>query len=141
MVNLLLVLGCTPQATYMRKWQAAENMSHRWAGGTIREERLSEDEATVFKELGTPDVIRFYRQVPTRERVYSWIYEASNQVIWFVEGQRVDYVEVDANTLPLSKEEQQTLKQKAFASGVLAGVVGGLATGFILLGEDIGLRN
>lgn len=141
MISLLLVSGCTPQAKYMQKWQPADNMSTRWAGGTIREDRLSEDEATVFKELGTPDVIRFYRRVPTRDRVYTWIYEAPNQVIWFVEGQRVDYVEVDANTLSLSRAEQQTLKQKAFASGVVAGAVGALATGFILLGEEIGLKN
>jgi len=140
MIILLQVSGCTQQASYMRQWQPAERMSNRWAGGTIRAERLSEDEATVFKELGTPDVIRFFRRVPTRERVYTWIYEASTQVIWFVDGQRVDYVEVDANTLPLSRAEQQAIKQKAFAGGVLAGAVGTLATGFILLGEDIGLK-
>jgi hypothetical protein len=140
-IILLLGSGCTPQAGYMRKWQPAEHISNRWAGGTIRADRLSEDEAGVFKELGTPDIIRLYRRVPTRERVYTWIYEASNQVIWFVDGQRVDYVEVDANTLPLSRAEQQTLKQKAIAGGVVAGAVGALAAGFILFGEDIGLRN
>jgi hypothetical protein len=33
------------------------------------------------------------------------------------------------------------LKQKAIAGGVVAGAVGALAAGFILFGEDIGLRN
>jgi hypothetical protein len=141
MMTLLLVTGCTSQATYMQKWQPTDRISNRWADGTIRADRLSDDEAAAFQELGTPDVIRFYRRVPTRERVYAWIYEASNQVIWFVDGQRMDYVEVDDNTLPLTQEEQQTLKSKAFAGGVLFGAVGALATGFILFGEDIGLRD
>lgn len=141
MIVLLLVAGCTPQARYMRKWQPAERISNRWAGGTIRAERLSADEAVVFEELGTPDVIRLYRQVPTRERVYAWIYEESNQVIWFVEGQQVEYVEVDKNSLPLSRMARQTLRQKALAGGILMGTVGSLATGFVLLGEDIGLKN
>ncbi|ETX07914.1 MAG: hypothetical protein ETSY2_08450 [Candidatus Entotheonella gemina] len=141
MIILLLVAGCTPQASYMRKWQPAERIANRWSGGTVRTDRLSEDEAAVFEELGTPDVIRLYRQVPTRERVYAWIYEESNRVIWFVEGQRADYVEVDKNTLPLSRASRQTLRQKAFAGGILVGTIGSLATGFILLGEDVGLKN
>jgi hypothetical protein len=141
MIMLLLVAGCAPQAAYMRKWQAAESISNRWAGGTIRADRLSGDEAAAFEELGAPDVFRFYRQVPTRERVYAWVYEQSNRVLWFVDGQRVNYVEVDSNTSPLSQAAQQTLKQKAFAGGVLAGAVGALATGFIVLGEDIGLKD
>ncbi len=141
MIILLLVAGCTPQATYMRKWRQAERISNRWAGGTIRANRLSEDEAVAFEEFGTPDVIRLYRQVPTRERVYAWIYEEANQVVWFVDGQRMDYVEVDSNTLPLSRESRETLKQKAFVGGMLVGTIGALATGTVLLGEDIGLKD
>jgi hypothetical protein len=141
MMILLLVAGCTPQASYMRKWQPAERIANRWAGGTIRAERLSKDEATTFKKLGTPDVIRFYRRVPTRERVYAWIYEASHQVVWFVDGQRVDYVDVDTNPLPLSRAERQTFKHQAFTGGVLAGTVGALAAGLTLFSEDIGLKN
>jgi hypothetical protein len=141
MIGLLLLAGCAPQASYMRKWRPDERIGNRWTDGDIREKRLSEDEAATFKELGAPDVIRFYRQAPTRERVYVWIYEVSNQVVWFVDHQRVDYVAVDDNTLPLSQAQRQTLEQKAFAGGILAGAVGALATGFILLDKDIGLRD
>lgn len=141
MIMILLVVGCTPQASYMRKWKPADRIANRWERGTIRADRLSEGEAVVYEELGTPDVIRLYRQVPTRERVYAWIYEEPNRVVWFVDGERMDYVEVDKNTLPLSQESRQALRQKAFAGGILVGAVGTLATGFILLGEDIGLRN
>lgn len=141
MIILLLVAGCTPQARYMRKWQVSERITNRWEDGTIRENRLSEDEAAVYEALGTPDVIRLYRQVPTRERVYAWIYEEPNRIIWFVEGQQREYVEVDRNTLPLSRASRQTLRQKAFAGGILAGTVGALATGFVLLGEDVGLKD
>ncbi len=140
-VVLLFAMGCTPQANYMRKWQPAERIANRWSGGTIRAERLSEDETAVFEELGTPDVIRRFRRVHTRKPVYAWIYEVSNQVIWFVDGRRVDYVAVDKSTLPLTRAERQTVGQKAFTGGVMGGVIGALATGFILLGEDIGLKN
>jgi hypothetical protein len=141
MMLLLLVAGCTPHASYMQKWQPVERIANRWSGGTIRADRLSEDEKAAFEALGTPDVIRFFRQVPTSERVYAWIYEASNQVIWFVDGQQVDYVEVDSNPLPLSWAERQTLQQKIFAGGILAGTIGALATGFILFSEDVGLKD
>ena len=141
MIALLFLVGCAPQARYMRKWRPDERIANRWTDGDIRQNRLSEDEAATFNTLGAPDVIRFYRQAPTRERVYLWIYEASNEMVWFVDHQRVDYVEVDDGALPLSQSQQQSLEQKAFAGGVLAGVVGALATGFILLGEDIGLRD
>jgi hypothetical protein len=141
MMILLLVAGCTSQASYMQKWQPVERIANRWSGGSIQADRLSEDETAAFEALGTPDVIRFFRQVPTSERVYAWIYEASNQVVWFVDGQRVDYVEVDSNTMSLSRAERQTLQQKTFAGGMLAGTIGALATGFILFSEDIGLKD
>lgn len=141
MAGLMLVAGCTSQASYMRKWKPAERTANRWAGGVIRADRLSEDETAVYEALGTPDVIRLYRQVPTRERVYAWIYEEPNRVVWFVDGEQRDYVEVDKNTLPLSRAARQTLRQKALAGGILSGTVGAMATGFVLLGEDIGLKD
>lgn len=141
MIFILLAAGCTPQASYMRRWQPVERISNRWAGGEIRENKLSADETAVFEELGTPDVIRLFRRAQTRERVYEWIYESNDQVVWFVEGERVDYVVVDTNMLPLTREERQNVQRKAYAGGILSGVVGALATGFILLGEDIGIRN
>ena len=141
MMILLLVAGCTSQASYMQKWQAVERIANHWSGGTIRADRLSEDEMAAFEELGTPDVIRFFRQVPTSKRVYAWIYEPPNQVLWFIDGQRVDYVEVDSNTFPLSRAERQALQQQIVAGGILAGTIGALATGFILFSEDIGLKD
>ncbi len=140
-VLVLMAVGCTPQASYMRRWQPAERIANRWSGGTMGATKLSADETAVFEELGTPDVIRLFRRAQTRERVYEWIYESANQVIWFVEGERVDYVVVDTNMLPLTRAEQQNLKQKSYAGGIMSGVVGVLATGFILLGEDIGLKD
>lgn len=140
-VVVLMAAGCTPQASYMRKWQPVERIANRWAGGEIRAGKLTADETAVFEELGTPDVIRLFRRAQTRERIYEWIYESENQAVWFVEGERVDYVVVDTNMLPLTREERQNLQQKAYTGGILSGVVGALATGFILLGEDIGLKD
>ncbi len=138
---VLMIVGCTPQASYMRKWQPAERITNRWSGGTIRADKLSEDETAVFEERGTPDVIRLFRSAQTRERVYEWIYESNSEVVWFVDGQQVDYVVVDTNMLPLTRAQRENLRQKAYAGGIMGGIVGTVATGLILFGEDLGVKD
>jgi hypothetical protein len=139
-IILTLLVGCSTQAGYMRGWQPVERVGHRWTGGTLREQRLSEDEAAVFAELGTPEAIRFFRSTLTRQRVYAWIYEKNEQIVWFVDGQRVEYVAVDTNTSSVPQAAREATKEKLTAGGVLAGAVGGIAAGFIALSETIGLR-
>ena len=51
----------------------------------------------MYQELGTPDAIRFFRAIQTRQRVYEWIY-TENSRWWFVDRQRVEYVAVDTDT-------------------------------------------
>jgi hypothetical protein len=36
----------------MRGWQTQLTLANRWTGGSVQERQLSEDEATVYKELG-----------------------------------------------------------------------------------------
>jgi hypothetical protein len=136
-----MLAGCTLQAPYMRDWSLAEQISNRWSGGTFDAKKLTSDEAAVYQELGTPEVVRFFRTVETRQRVYEWIYLKREQVVWFVEGARVDYVAVDANSSELTKETRETLQAKATAGGVVAAVVGGVAAGLLILGDKVGLRD
>ena len=124
----------------MRGWEPVEGIGNRWTGGTLREQRFSADEAAAFAQFGMPDVIRFFRSTLTRQRVYEWIYEEKGQIVWFVDGQRVDYVAVDTNTSSVPQAAREDTKAKLTAGGVLAGAVGGIAAGFIILGESIGLR-
>jgi hypothetical protein len=140
-VVLSMLLGCTLQAPYMRGWDPAESISNRWTGGTFDEKKLSSDEAAVYKELGTPEAVRFFRTLQTRQRVYEWVYLKAEQNVWFVDGTRVDYVTVDADSSAFTKESRETLQDKLTTGGILAGVVGGVAAGFIILGPKLGLQD
>ncbi|MGE3536112.1 MAG: hypothetical protein AB7N91_01600 [Candidatus Tectimicrobiota bacterium] len=135
-----LLTGCTLQAPYMRGWDLAEGIDNRWTKGTFDMARLSPDEQTVYQELGTPEAVRFFRTLETRQKAYEWIYLQREQTVWFVAGKRVDYVAVDADTSFLTKEERETLQDKLTAGGIVGAVVGGVAAGSLLLGERLGLR-
>jgi hypothetical protein len=136
-----LVAGCGMQASYMRGWQPAAGYSNRWTGGTVKEQKLSADEAAVYQELGTPDSIRFFRAIQTRQRVYAWIYREKQQFVWFVDRQRVEYVAVDTDTSGMTRETRETLQQKVVTGGALGAAIGGFAAGMLLLGETLGLKD
>jgi hypothetical protein len=138
---LCVLMGCSPQAAYMRGWEPLDRITNRWQGGAVRPTKLTHDEAAVLDELGTPDQIRFFRNASTREPVYEWIYKEPEQLVWFNAGQRVEYVAVDASPAKLTAAERNTVRSKAVTGGFLAGAIGGLAAGFLLLSEDIGLKD
>jgi hypothetical protein len=138
---LSLLVGCTTQAAYMRRWEPVPAVSNRWSGGTLKEAKLSPDEAAVYSEFGTPDVIRFFRATQTRQRVYEWVYTEQEQVVWFVDGKRVDYVAVDTDSSALAKETRETVQRKLVTGGVLGAVVGGVAAGVLTLGSSLGLKD
>jgi hypothetical protein len=140
-VVLSMLLGCTLQAPYMHGWEPVEGINNRWTGGRFEEKKLSNDEAAVYKELGTPEAVRFFRTVETRQRVYQWVYLKDERNVWFLEGTRVDYVAVDADSSPFTKESREILKDKLITGGVVGGVVGGVAAGFIVLGPKLGLKD
>ena len=137
----MLVVGCTFQAPYMRGWDLAEGITNRWTGGTFDEKKLSSDEAAVYKELGTPEAVRLFRVLQTRQRVYEWVYLKAERNVWFVDGTRVDYVTVDADSSAFTKESRETLQDKLTTGGIVGGVVGGIAAGFLLLDKKLGLRD
>ena len=136
-VVLSMLLGCTLQAPYMRGWDPVEGIANRLTGGTIDEKKLSSDEAAVYKELGTPEAVRFFRTLQTRQRVYEWVYLKAEQNVWFVDGTRVDYVTVDADSSALTKESRETLQDKLTTGGIVGGVVGGVAAGLIILVPEL----
>lgn len=139
LVGLLLCVGCGPQAPYMRRWSSTSGLENRWSGGTLVAAKLSEDEAAVFQNLGTPDIIRFFRENLTRQRVYEWVYLNKEQNIWFVDGKRVEYVTVDPVPSALTKGERETLQQKFTEGGIVGAALGAIAAGTLLFGESIGL--
>jgi hypothetical protein len=140
-VVLSILIGCTLQAPYMHGWDPAEGINNRWTGGTFDEKKLSNDEAAVYKELGAPEAVRFFRTVETRQRVYEWVYLKGERNVWFLEGTRVDYVAVDADTSAFTKESREVLQDKLITGGVVGGLVGGVAAGFLVLGPKLGLKD
>lgn len=123
----------------MRRWESTSGLENRWAGGTLVASKLSEDEAAVFQQLGTPEIIRFFRENLTRQRVYEWVYVEKEQHIWFLEGQRVDYVTVDPVASSFTKSERETLQKKFTEGGILGAALGAIAAGTLIFGESIGL--
>ena len=140
-VVLSMLLGCTLQAPYMRGWEPVEGIANRWTGGTFDEKKLSSDEAAVYKDVGTPEAVRFFRTLQTRQRVYEWVYLQAERNVWFVDGTRVDYVTVDADSSAFTKESRETLLNKLTTGGIVGGAVGGVAAGFLLLGPKLGLKD
>ena len=140
-VAVSMLLGCTLQAPYMRGWEPVEGIANRWTGGTFDEKKLSSDEAAVYKDVGTPEAVRFFRTLQTRQRVYEWVYVQAERNVWFVDGVRVDYVTVDADSSAFTKESRETLQDKLTTGGIVGGAVGGVAAGFLVLGPKLGLSH
>src|SRR5262245_65756408 len=87
-VVLSMLLGCTLQAPYMRGWDPAEGISNRWTGGRFDEKKLSSDEAAVYKEIRTPEAVRFFRTLQTRHPVQERDYLKAEYNDGFVDGRR-----------------------------------------------------
>ena len=140
-IVLSMLLGCTLQASYMRGWEPVEGIANRWTGGTFVAKKLSSDEAAVYKEFGTPEAVRFFRTLQTRQPVYEWVYLKAERNVWFVDGVHVDYVTVDADSSAFTKETRETLQDKLKTGGILGAAVGGVAAGFLVLGPKLGVGN
>ena len=131
-----LMTGCGVQASYMKGWDPVEDITNRWTDGTIRADKLSEDEHSAFEEWGNPDVVRFFRDVETRKRVYEWVYMEPFRTVWFMDGAEVDYVMVDTNPSRRTTAARETLAKQLRTSGILAGAIGSVAVGTVSLIND-----
>ena len=131
-----LMTGCGVQASYMKGWDPVEDITNRWTDGAIRADKLSDDERSAFEAFGTPDVVRFFRDVETRQRVYEWIYMEPFRTVWFMDGAQVDYVMVDTNPSRRTTAAREALVRRVRTSGILAGTIGSIAAGTISLISD-----
>lgn len=114
--------GCSYKPSYLRKSEKTE-IAERWRVVKIDPERLSPDEAQVYKTAGVPQFIRFHRHhALDRDRVYTWIYTDPMRLFFFMEGRKVDYVVVDDNLSALNDHQKKVL----FWSGITVGTIVGL---------------
>jgi hypothetical protein len=96
-LGIAVVLGgCSLKPAYLKG--AKTDVANRWQVEDIVAARLTDDQRQVFERRGAPTYIRFFREVETRQPVYLWIYVTAEQpvdLVWFVDGKRVDNVAVD----------------------------------------------
>ena len=96
---LVLVLGgCLYKPSYLTG--VSTEVPQRWKVEGIAPGRLSADQRTTLEERGPPMYVRFFREVETRKPVYAWIYAETEQpvdVVWFVDGKRVENIAVDSD--------------------------------------------
>jgi hypothetical protein len=95
---VLVLVGCTYKPGYLKG--VSTEVPRRWKVETIAPGRLSADQRTTLEDHGPPTYVRFFRQVETRKPVYAWIYantEEAVEVVWFVDGTRVENIAVDSD--------------------------------------------
>ena len=93
---IVALAGCTFKPGYLKGEKT--DVPNRWKVQAVTASRLTEDQREVFESRGAPTYVRFFREVESRRPVYAWIYvnpEAGVDLIWFVEGKRLDNTAVD----------------------------------------------
>jgi hypothetical protein len=93
---VLALAGCLYKPSYLTG--ESTEIPQRWKVEKIAPGRLSADQRTTLEDRGPPMYVRFFREVETRKPVYAWIYGDSEQpvdVVWFVDGKRVETIAVD----------------------------------------------
>jgi hypothetical protein len=92
------LVGCTYKPGYLTG--VSTEVPQRWKVEKITPGRLSEDQRATLEDRGPPTYVRFFREAETRNRVYAWIYAETGEaveVVWFVEGKRVENIAVDSD--------------------------------------------
>jgi hypothetical protein len=95
---VLVLCGCSYKPGYLKG--VSTEVPQRWKVETIAPGRLSGDQRTTLEDRGPPTYVRFFREVETRKPVYAWIYantEEAVEVVWFVDGARVENIAVDSD--------------------------------------------
>jgi hypothetical protein len=98
LVVMVLAAGCTSKPAYLRG--ETTDVPYRWKVQEIEPARLSADQRATLESRGPPTYVRFFREVGSRHPVYAWIYadaEDAVDLVWFVNGQRVEHLAVDSD--------------------------------------------
>jgi len=118
----LAPLGCSYKPPYLQK-RDKTSIAERWKVNKIDPEKLSADEKAVYEKMGSPQYIRFFRQLsPERKRVYEWIYTEPINFFSFIDGQQVSYVVVDEDPTPLNDDQKNWLFWGGVATATTAGL-------------------
>lgn len=122
-------IGCYKPG-YLQKSQSTA-VSERWKVEGIDASSLSADEKKVFETLGAPTYIRFFRKLsPEREGVYEWVYTDPVRMVYFVDGQQLEYVVMDEDLSRLTYHEKKWRLYGSITAAVVGGV--GLLTYYLI---------
>lgn len=103
MIIVLAAVGCAYKPAYIQGEKT--DVPYRWKVEKIEPARLSADQRDTLERRGLPTYVRFFREVETRKPVYAWIYTGEGDavdLVWFVDGKRVDTIAVDGDTSAFS---------------------------------------
>ena len=126
---LLALAGCAGKPAYLQGEKT--DVPYRWKVDKIEPARLSADQRAILEQRGPPRYVRFFREVETRHPVYAWVYVTEAEavdLVWFVDGTRVDDTAVDRDT---SAYSSTTRRRARFA--LLAGTGAAVVPTVILL--------
>jgi hypothetical protein len=133
-VMVLATAGCTYKPGYIQGKKT--DVPNRWTVEKVEPAGLSEDQRTVLERQGPPAYVRFFRAVDTRRPVYAWIYTDAGEageavdVVWFVDGTRVEDLAVDSDPSAFSSTTRRRAR--------IAALVG---TGAVVLPAVVLLAN
>ena len=125
----LAAVGCTYKPGYLQG--RSTDVANRWKVEKVEPARLSEDQRATLGDRGPPTYVRFFRQVETRKPVYAWIYADAGEaveVVWFVDGQRVENIAVDADPSAFSSTTRRRTR-----IGLLVGTGAAILPAVVLL--------
>lgn len=125
----VLAVGCTYKPGYLQG--KSTDVPQRWRVEKIEPARLSEDQRTTLEDRGPPAYVRFFREVETRKPVYAWIYADAGEavdVVWFVDGRRVEDIAVDADPSAFSSTTRRRTR-----IGLLVGTGAAILPAVVLL--------
>jgi hypothetical protein len=119
---LMAPLGCSYKPSYLRRSEKTQ-VSDRWKVKEIDPSRLLPDESAVFEKMGSPQYVRFFRELdPNRQRVYAWVYTEPVRLFSFIDGKQVGYVVVDDNSSPLNESQRKWLFWGSVAGATVLGL-------------------
>jgi hypothetical protein len=124
--------GCTYKPGYIQG--ESTDVPHRWKVEKVQPARLSEDQRVTLERRGPPTYVRFFREVDSRNPVYAWIYageEEAVEVVWFVDGTRVEDIAVDSDPSAFSSTTRRRTR-----IALLVGTGAAVLPAIVLLAND-----
>lgn len=106
MTVVALLGGCRLVFPTPIKWGVPISTS-RFEVHRLNSSQLSPDQRALVAQAGKPDIIVVEEELKTNKPVQRWIYKRDKTIYSFLDGRKVDYVQVDTKGRNPMLEEQE----------------------------------